>query len=111
MRAELEDAIRKSPPDFDLEKVTEPSIASCIIRQSEYQSAVKAVNKAKHRVAILKAAVTALDHRKKALEGMVQLQGQNYFSEPRVKGSTRETMDEITKQSVRQKGQVKRVSR
>jgi len=84
VKASLDKAIRENPASFGLpEKITETLISNTIIQQSEYQEALKIYRIRKHKVDILQAAVTALDHRKSALERLVSLHGQNYFAAPK----------------------------
>lgn len=85
--AELELEIRKEPKAFDLVKVTESVIAAVVEVQEGHQKAVSAVIKARHRVDLLEGAVTALDHRKRALEKAVDLWSMSYFAEPRSKNA------------------------
>ncbi len=85
-KAELASRIREEPAEYNVTKVTEKAVEEAIVLQQEMRMAVRMVNKAKHRVDVYSAAVTAMDHRKKALENMVMLHGQNYFSTPRASG-------------------------
>lgn len=100
-RAEIDKDIRDRPAHYDLEKVTETALLSVLLLQPMHQKAVRAVNKAKHDLDIVQAAVTALDHRKKALENLVFLHGQNYFSTPRVSGDSVAKMKESAKKRTR----------
>ncbi len=85
VKAETDLAIRSDPADYDLpEKTTEVMIGKALILTEEYANAQEAVFTAKHRVDILSGAQTALDHRKKALENLVDLHGRNYFSSPNI---------------------------
>jgi hypothetical protein len=59
--------------------------------------------RAKDRVNKVEAVVTALDHRKKALENLVYLHGQSYFSAPTAPRGMKDRMDEVEKASVRGK--------
>ena len=52
---------------------------------------------------MIQAAVIALDHRKSALERMVSLHGQNYFSTPVISGEGKDNVEEQIKRSVRTK--------
>lgn len=100
--ADLNLEIRNDPIRFKLPKVTESTIESCIKIQPQYANALKKLNRAKYRMDMYQAAVDALEHRKKALEGLVYLQGQNYFSAPKMpKGSV---MTEEVKREIRNKG-------
>jgi len=82
VEAELSLAVRKRPEDFGLEKTTESSIGSMVIVQKKYKEAQQDYIDAKHQVDVLEAGVNALDHRKKALENLVQLQARDYFAAP-----------------------------
>ena len=99
VRAELDKEIRTDPEQFDLLKVTESGISAVIVVQPEYTKALKRINTARHRIDILQAATTALDHKKKALENLVYLHGQNYFSSPRARGEESKAMDEVVRKS------------
>lgn len=106
-RAEIDIDIRRDPDAYELSKVTETIIASVVLLQKPVKDAMKAVIKVREEMGILDAAVTALDHRKKALEKLVELQGRDYYSEPRAHGDAKETMDEIEKRTIRRKGRRK----
>jgi hypothetical protein len=103
--AELDNAIRERPGKYGLEKITESAIKQLIPSQAPYAEALAAVNTTKHRVDVLQAAVTALEHRKRALENLVDLHGQNYFAEPTAPAHSRERVQETTKQQIRKRGQ------
>jgi len=87
--ADLDNKIRESPEDYDLEKVTEPGIKNCVLLQDEYREAIQALNDARHEVNVLEAAVSALDHRKRALEKLVDLFAMDYFAEPKTPKTSR----------------------
>lgn len=101
--AELDQAIRQEPERFGIEKITEAAVKNAILMTPRYAKYMKKVIAAKHRVDVLQAAVTALDHRKRALEKLVDLHGQNYFSEPRAKGENRQAMDAVERKAARSK--------
>ncbi len=94
VEAELDKDIRLNPSKYELEKITEPVVEKTIALQSRHQKAKRATTDAKHKVDLIQAVVDALDHRKKALENLVQLRLANYFSEPRVKGEAGRAMKE-----------------
>lgn len=102
--AELDIKIRKNPELFDLPKVTESVIKSTIVAAGAHIRANDFVIDAKHAVDVLVAAVTALDHKKKALENMVSLQLANYYSSPKAPEGARERMNEVNKRSIRRRG-------
>jgi len=102
VRAELSNKIRKKPEEYGLDKITESVVEGTIILQEEYQDVVNKVNKAKHQMEVIQAVVVALDHKKKALEKLVDLEFQNYHSEPKArKGVNQERMREVEKRITR----------
>ena len=106
--AELDKEIRMNPEKFGLSNVTEKGIKSTITLQREYRKATKAIIEAKHLVDVLDAQVSALDHRKKALEKLVDLRLSDYFSEPRTPIKNEEArfqMDNAKKRQLRKRGQ------
>jgi len=104
VRAELDSKIRINPDSFGVLKVTETVISNTIITQTGYQDSLDDMLTAKHNVDILQAAVNALDHRKSALERLVSLHGQNYFSTPKAPDEAgKEIAHDIEKKSVRGK--------
>ncbi len=102
--AELDLAIRSDPESFGLTKITESSLRSMIVVQVKHVKAQEKILRAKDNVNILGTAVSALDQKKKSIEGLIQLQLANYFSSPKVPECERERMDEVSKRSIRRKG-------
>lgn len=102
--AELEMAIRESPEKFDLPKVTEAAVKATVLIQEEYQACRQLVINTQHDVDIIEAAVTAIDHRKHALQDLVSLYLSGYFSNPKAPEGAREQMDQVVKASVRGRG-------
>lgn len=101
VEAQLDASIRENSEEYDLIKVTDKAVEACLTRQATYQNALTGLNKAKRTTNILQAAVTALDQRKRALESLVALHGQNYFSTPRTRGEAAEAgAREIKERSV-----------
>lgn len=115
VKAEVELEIRNNPercdelPEGAVEKnkVTEKMVASAMIRQTKYAEAQQEWIQAKYRVGVLRAAVKSIDHRKKALEKLVDLHGQQYFASPRASDRSKEAVDEIEKRHIRGKGRHK----
>lgn len=83
IEAELSLEIRKDPLLFGLEKATEDAIKKAVLVQKKYREALVWTMKRKHVVDTMSAIVQALDHRKKALEKLVDLRLADYFSEPK----------------------------
>lgn len=77
--------VRKTPRKYGLTKVTEPGIKETILTLQEYQDAQQLHIDAVYMKDNLEALVSALDHRKKALENEVTLWSQGYFSTPRLR--------------------------
>lgn len=84
IEAETDAEIRKRPFAYDLEKVTEAVVRNTVIQQKNVKEAQAALIAAKHAVDVLEAAVSALDHKKKALENMVQLRLNELYAEPKM---------------------------
>jgi hypothetical protein len=83
-RAELDKKIRSNPDKYGIEKITETVISSTIIIQPAYIAVVEEQNQAIYEYNMARAAVSALQHRKDALENLVRLHGQQYFAGPSV---------------------------
>lgn len=103
-KAQLDSAIRSEPERFGMSgKVTEGAIKSVMLLQPEYKDANDAYNEvqkksmeAKNEVRLLEALVSSLDQKKVALENLVRLHGQSYFSVPKAEDS--EASREYSKQ-------------
>jgi hypothetical protein len=103
--AEIGNDMRLDPSAFDMAKATEESVKGMILTQPLYKNAHAAWLKAKHEADILAAAVTALDHRKKALENLVELHGQAYYAEPTARGEAGAAgANAITRGNTRRRG-------
>lgn len=100
--------IRAKPTKYGLDaKPTESAVKSTMPMQAEWKAGREEINKAKHRVDVLSAAVTALEHRKRALTKLVDLRAQEYFSEPTASKGGKEALGEAAKKRVRTLGQRK----
>lgn len=109
--AELELAIRSNPAGFGLDsKVTEGAVKATVLSQEGYTKAKNALIQAQHDVDVLDAAVSAIDHRKKALEDLVALFLAGYFARPTAPSGAKDRMAEVSKQAVRQKGRERSTS-
>lgn len=80
--AEMDAKIRKDPAAFGMEKTTEPAIKAAILSSEDYIAAQKEHIEATYAELDARAAVTAMEHRKKALEDLVILHGRSYFATP-----------------------------
>ena len=98
--AELSLEIRREPARFDLDKIREDAVERTVLIQKRYRESLDHVINTRHAVDVLEGMVSALEHKKKALEMEVQLFLADYFSEPRnPKGYSREQMDEAMYQA------------
>lgn len=84
--AEVGHNARKNPARFGLDKITDATIKDAVLRSKQHQKGMRLRIKAQHRVDVLEATVSALEHKKKALENLVYLHGQSYFAAPKFKG-------------------------
>lgn len=82
--AELDKEIRSNPEKFGIEKITEGVIKNTILLQDKYKDINKEYLNAKFENNTGKGAIKAIDNRKKALENLVTLHGQQYFAGPKV---------------------------
>lgn len=104
-KAEIDRDIRADPDRFGISKITETTVANAIVLQDDYRDAQDDVIKRKYERDLLQAVVNALEHRKRALEGLVSLHGMDYFSSPKTDRESQEALAETTKRSVRTRGQ------
>lgn len=106
--AEVKKDIRTNPERYGLKRATDKAVEDEVFLHHAYQDAVTNYNRAKHRVDVLYAAVSALEHRKSALEQMVKLHGQQYFATPRLPDTmseeARDEYDAAEKKRLRNKG-------
>jgi hypothetical protein len=101
VRAELSNNIRNDPAKFGLSKITDKVVETAILAQKGYLQALRELNRHKHRVDVYQAAVSALDHRKRALENLVTLHGQDYFATPRLSKKAAEATQDGFKRKLR----------
>lgn len=81
-------AIRKKPEKYGTDgKLTEPMVKASISLHPIYAKALQDLIDAKYDLDIAEAAVSASEHRKKALENEVSLWSQSYFAKPKEKQS------------------------
>lgn len=77
------------------EKCTEATVKASVVLHPEVRRRRSELIDAKHHEDVVDAYVTALDHRKRALEKLVDLQGRDYFAEPAAPKGTRERFDRL----------------
>jgi hypothetical protein len=84
VRAELDSDIRTDPEKFGLSKITEGAVQNVILLQKRFRVANERFLDAKREYGFARVANrTIIDH-KYALENLVRLHGQLYFSGPKV---------------------------
>jgi hypothetical protein len=83
LRADLSLDIRKNPDEFGLQKTTEGLVNAAIESNEDVQVSAKKIIRLKNELDYAKAAVSALESKKKALECIVQLHATSYFATPR----------------------------
>jgi len=104
LRAELYRQVTAAPETFGLAKTTEKALENAILAHPNYKKAVEVQLDAKHELAVLEAALSALDHRKKALEKLVELHVADYYSKPKARGASgRERTQEMESESFRRR--------
>jgi hypothetical protein len=83
VRAKLDKRIREFPEDYGVGKLTESVVQSCILMDEGYQEAPAKLSRARYDSDLAKAAVSAVEQRRDALENLVRLFGLQYFAGPR----------------------------
>lgn len=113
VESELASRMRKNPKKYGFgPKATEAAIKSKIPSRKKWKKYFDLLNDSIENHGILQDVVTALDHRRRGLERLVSLHGQNYFSEPRpLDERSKEIADKIVKTSVRMAGRKRKRNR
>ncbi len=97
-------AIRQNPKKYELSKVTDETVKEAVIIQKSVWSATEEVTKWRYRVDVLTGALNALEHRKRALENLVDLHGRDYFSAPRARSEAGQTyVSDVKKNAARRR--------
>jgi hypothetical protein len=105
IRAELDFAIRRDPNKFGLDKVTETLITNTITLQPQYREASQQFLESKDKYNTAANIVTAMEHKKKALEGLVNLHIAGYYALPtdRKEAVVREKATQTLKRKIAKK--------
>lgn len=102
--AETSLKIRKRPDRYlENVNVTEKSIETVLTTKMAESQENEDWLDAKHRSDLLQAAMTKLEHRKKALEDLVYLWSAGYFSEPKNKYMDKEDIDRMKSKQMSRK--------
>lgn len=95
--AEVELAVRRNPDNFGLEKATESCVRAAVEVNPSVKAVVTATITARKTMDLAQVRVDTLEHRKKALENLVVLQGRDYYAEPKAKAPMNQTRIEKAK--------------
>ncbi len=82
LRAEVELKIRKHPEKYGLEKATDASVKSAALANEDYLKLHEEWFVARENAALLDAARNAMELKKRMLESLITLHGQQYFAGP-----------------------------
>lgn len=104
--ADLDAAIRRDPAEYDLEKVTEAAVKSLVANDTKHIKAVHDVIDSGKRVGVLSAAVNSIDHRKRALEKLVDLLLADQYAKPIASEGAREHVEDSSRASTYRKTKV-----
>lgn len=94
VEAEEDREVRMHPSRYGIDKLSETRIKNAVILSPSYREAAKEVIRLQHAVDVLQAAVSALDHKKRALENLVHLHAMSYYSEPQTNEDAYDAMRE-----------------
>lgn len=108
LEAELALKIRSDPEEFGIEKPTEKAIEQLIAMDEDVIRLKGDIRGAKHRIDVVTGVCNSLEHRKRALENLVQLWLSSYFAEPRAPDNvSREALDDHRKRKARRSRKVR----
>jgi hypothetical protein len=102
-KAEVSRDVRADPTAYNVDKVTEASVAAAVTESKEYQAAYKSMLAYRHSVDVIGGALNALEHKKRALESLVGLWRGQYFAEPAADADDAEAVDMIKKKGARRR--------
>lgn len=102
-KAQIEDLVRTSPEEFGLdENPKEAAIKSAIVKHPKVRRANKELRKCKKTLKILEGAKQSFEQRKTMLSKLVDLKIGGFYSEVKVRRSTREREDRQTSKELKQ---------
>jgi hypothetical protein len=81
--AEIAKDVRENPENYGVSKVTNDSVKEAVSSSDRRCKELKRLMRKKHEVEVLQAGVSSVEQRKRALECLVTLHGQQYFSSPK----------------------------
>ena len=107
-KAEIGQEVRENPQLYNMERTTEGGIKTAVELHPEVRLAQKVLIKARHERDLHDAAVTALEHRKRALTKLADLWAQDYYSDNGPKPKPGEDREDWEKRAVRNRGRRRR---
>lgn len=84
VKTKLELECRKNPEHFGLAKATEAAVDAAVKCHEDYQNAVEDFHEARREAKLLDVAVNTMEQKKRMLESLITLHGQQYFAGPSV---------------------------
>lgn len=94
-KARVELDIRKDPEKYGyINKLTEGAISCLLVGQQEVIDAIEVSLKSKYKAKILNVAVKSFEHKKKALEKLVELYINGYWATPKVDPEAQRAFDD-----------------
>jgi len=111
IKSELDLKIRSNPENFKLEKVTEASITAAILQQETYKEANEDYLNKSFDFNVSAGVVQSMDQRKRMLELLVQLHGQNYFAGPNIPRDLSYEANRVAKQKESDAGVASKLKR
>lgn len=81
--------VRENPEKYRVAKLSNEVVENVVLTHKDYKEKVKAHIEAQYLSSLLKAACSALEHKKKALEDLVYLLGQGIHATPRARTEDR----------------------
>lgn len=83
VEARLQAEVRRKPAKYRIEgRVTEAAVKAAVLKHPKFVKAHDDYLEARETSALLDSAVTALEMKKRMLESLITLHGQNYFAGP-----------------------------
>jgi len=99
--ADEENSIRSDPESHGITKITEGLVKAALANSEKLQATKKRIIDQQHEVGLLASCVSALEHKKRALEKLVILHGQQYFAGPAAPRVTADMAADLAKQRAR----------
>lgn len=99
--ADEENSIRSDPESHGITKITEGLVKAALANSEKLQASKRRIIDQQYEVNLLSSCVTALEHKKRALEKLVTLQGQQYYAGPSAPRVTADMAADLAKHRAR----------